>query len=178
MPEETPARPTEINRVEIGTTTEGKPYGRVVEVPVQPAFGWQNVASGISSGSWAVLLFIGVVAWRYSGTVGKYVEKQMDLLTAMKTTLTNHSDSFTRMAEAEKSQAALLAAMSAADQRLLERVESLNKAVPRKTKEVLVALSELKALHEESHVALDRIDPKYRKPKQFIAPSDDDEEDE
>lgn len=175
-----PNRPnTEINRIEVGTRQDGTQYSRVVEVPVTSEnFGWQTVAEGLSTGSWAVLLFIGVVAWKYSGSVGKFVDKQMELLSTMKNTLQNHSESFAKTAESEKAQAALLLTISATEAKLLEKVESLQRAKLKQTKAVLAAIEELKMLHEDSHVALSTIDSQYRKPRKSLAAPIDLEEDE
>lgn len=73
--------------VTVNTTRTPTSTTQVIAVPASPTFGWEQIAQGISSGSWAVLLAFGVITWMFKGSATKYLDSHLSLMNTMKDTL-------------------------------------------------------------------------------------------
>lgn len=109
----TPPLPAEIltpSRVELGQRSDGTSYTRVVEVPIDSGnnISWKNVLDGISSGSWAVLLTLGLLFYFIRGSAYKYLEAHLSLMAAMKDTLKENKEDLDSINNAIPKQTELL----------------------------------------------------------------------
>lgn len=169
-------QPTEVDRVQVNNPGQGEAPSvtRVIEVPVGngPGLSWGDIASGISSGSWAVLLTIGVIWFLGRGGIKAYFEKHFSLLDTMRKSLETNSDSLAKLAEQEKTQSNTIALLSNTDLEIAQTVLKGNKKIDK----AISLLYELKDLHEDTHTPINVYPkqlPEKRRARVVIAEEDD-----
>lgn len=122
----------EPSRVELGHRADGSTYTRVVEVPIKNSDGlsWTKVIDGISSGSWAVLLTLGVIFYLAKGSASKYLESHLALMAAMRDTLKGNKEDLDSLAEVIPKQTEILLAIKTHSEETTKKVRKLNDNLP------------------------------------------------
>lgn len=104
----------------------------MVEVPIDNGnpITWKNVIDGISSGSWAVLLTLGLLFYFVRGSASKYLEAQLALMAAMKDTLKANKEDLDSISGALPKQTELLLSIKVKTDDTNRSVRKLHENLP------------------------------------------------
>lgn len=113
--------------------------------------GWREVTTGVSQGSWAIVLFLLVIVWWAKKPLGAFVEKQLEVLDELKASLRQNSETLKAMSDTDRHVSAIL-----------EALQDRNKTVDTMLQDYRVHND---SCHEKTWSKLDGIDRKLGGPK-------------
>lgn len=78
------------------------PTATTVNVERPPAFGWDNVAAGVQSGSWAIILLVGALFAVFRKPMGQLLSAQATTLEAVKAAVTSNTETLSKVSDTSK----------------------------------------------------------------------------
>lgn len=108
------------------------PYPAYPAYPVgESGLGWREVATGISGGSWAIVLVLGVLFFYIREPFKEWMSKQLALLDELRENLRQNSDTLKTMADTDLKTASILDAMERRHGQVDSFMESTSKSLTR-----------------------------------------------